>query len=98
MTLEEATGKVTKMAENHAGKFGNKINFQFDEGTIHLDDTSTPPQVSNDALEAPCTLKMSLENFGKLLSGDLNPMMAFMSGKMKVDGDKGIAMKLSSLF
>ena len=98
MTLEEATKKVQKMAETHAGKFGNKVNFQFDEGVIHLDDSTSPAQIVDEERPAPCTLKMSLDNFDKMLNGDLNPMMAFMSGKMKIDGDKGVAMKLSSLF
>ncbi len=98
MTLEEATSKVQKMAENNAGKFGNKINFLFDDGMIHLDDSVSPAFVGNELKDAPCSLKLSLENFGKLISGDLNPMMAFMGGKMKIDGDKGVAMKLAALF
>jgi putative sterol carrier protein len=98
MTLEEATGKVTKMAERHGGKFGNKVNFVFDEGAIYLDDTVSPAIIENGAKDAPCTIKISLDNFDKMLSGDLNPMMAFMTGKMKIEGDKGVAMKLASLF
>ena len=98
MTLTEATAKVQKMAEMNAGKFSNKVNFKFDEGIIHLDDSGSPPLIINEEKEAPCSLSMSLENFEKMLNGDLNPMMAFMSGKMKIDGDKGVAMKLASLF
>lgn len=98
MTLDDATRKVEKMAQSNAGKFGNKINFKLDDGVIHLDDSVSPPVIGNDEKEAPCALKMSLDNFEKLLNGDLNPMMAFMSGKMKVEGDKGVAMKLAGLF
>ena len=98
MTLDEATTKVQKLAEYNAGKFGDKVNFQFDEGVIHLDDSISPALIVNEEKVAPCTLKMSLENFGKMMEGNLNPMMAFMGGKMKVDGDKGVAMKLASLF
>lgn len=98
MTLEEATEKVKGMATTHAGKFGSKVNFQFDEGAIFLDDSISPAVVENGIQDAPCTIKISLDNFDKMLSGALNPMMAFMSGKMKVDGDKGVAMKLASLF
>lgn len=98
MTISEATDKVSKMAENGSGKLRAKINFKFDEGLIHLDDTTSPTVVSNEAKEADCTLIISLDNFEKLLSGDLNPMMAFMGGKMKIEGDKGVAMKLASLF
>ncbi len=98
MNLEEATQKVSKMAENNAGKVNAVINFKFDEGLIHLDDTVTPTLVSNEEKNAACTIKMSLSNFEKLMTGNLNPMMAFMAGKMKIDGDKGVAMKLASLF
>jgi putative sterol carrier protein len=98
MTIEEATGNVKNLAANHGGKLNARTNFQFDEGIIHLDDTQSPTLVSNENLPADCTLKMSLKNFEKILSGDLNPMMAFMTGKMKIEGDKGIAMKLSSFF
>lgn len=98
MTLEEATEKVSKLAENNGGKVNAVINFKFDEGVIHLDDTVTPVVVSNEDKNADCTIKMSLESFEKMMKGNLNPMMAFMGGKMKIDGDKGVAMKLASLF
>jgi putative sterol carrier protein len=39
----------------------------------------------------------SLETLIKLKSGDLNPMMAVMGGKVKIKGDMGLAMKLQSL-
>jgi putative sterol carrier protein len=32
-----------------------------------------------------------------MISGELNPMAAFMGGKMKVSGDMGVAMKLQNL-
>jgi len=98
MTLSEATEKVKKLAANNGGKVKAKINFKFDEGLIHLDDTVSPTTVSNEELDASCTIKLSLENFDKMMHGNLNPMMAFMGGKMKIDGDKGVAMKLASLF
>ena len=98
MTLSEATEKVSKMAANNGGKVNAVINFQFDEGIIHLDDTVSPAVVSNENKSADCTIRLSLENFGKMMYGELNPMMAFMSGKMKINGDKGVAMKLASLF
>jgi putative sterol carrier protein len=98
MTIEEATSKVNDMATSHGGKLKSKVNFKFDEGIIHLDDTSSPTLVSNEEKPADCTIKISLDNFDKMLSGDMNPMMAFMTGKMKIDGDKGVAMKLAGLF
>ncbi|MEM8895996.1 MAG: SCP2 sterol-binding domain-containing protein [Bacteroidota bacterium] len=41
---------------------------------------------------------MDLDDFMKLLDGDLDPMSAFMGGMMKIDGDMSVAMKLTSLF
>lgn len=98
MTLEEATSKVSSMAGTHSGKLNGSVNFQFDEGVIHLDDSVSPAVISNDATDAQCTIKMTLNNFEKMMEGNLNPMMAFMSGKMKIEGDKGVAMKLAGLF
>lgn len=46
--------------------------------------------------EADVTLTASTETFRAILEGDLNPTMAFMSGKLSVDGSMGMAMKLGS--
>jgi putative sterol carrier protein len=39
-----------------------------------------------------------MENLKAMMTGDLNPMTAFMMGKIKVKGDMSVAMKLQSLF
>ena len=39
-----------------------------------------------------------MDDFKTILAGDLDPTTAFMMGKLKVEGDMGIAMKLSSVF
>ena len=44
------------------------------------------------------TLSMTDENFEKMVSRQLNPTTAYMSGKLKVKGDMGAAMKLQKLF
>ena len=98
MTLEEITGKIQKLADKHSGKFQGKANFKFEEGVVHLDDTVSPTVVINEEKEAPFAIKMSAEDFNKILTGDLNVMMAFMTGKLKIEGDKGAAMKLTALF
>jgi putative sterol carrier protein len=43
------------------------------------------------------TLTASADTFESILSGDLNPTAAFMSGKLAVDGDIGMAMKLGAV-
>lgn len=51
--------------------------------------------------EAPesydCKLSMSVKNFKKLLVGNLNAATAFMTGRLKVDGKMGYALKLESI-
>jgi putative sterol carrier protein len=45
-----------------------------------------------------CTISASAETFEKIVAGEQNPTAAYMSGKLKVKGDMGAAMKLQKLF
>ena len=45
-----------------------------------------------------CTISTSQETFEKVLAGEQNPTAAYMSGKLKIKGDMGAAMKLQKLF
>ena len=47
--------------------------------------------------DADVTLSASAETFKAILDGDQNPTAAFMTGKLKVDGDMGLAMKLAGV-
>jgi putative sterol carrier protein len=66
-----------------------------DEGAIMLD--SAGARASDDDEDADVTLTASVETFQGMLEGDVNPTMAFMSGKLKVDGSMSEAMKLASV-
>lgn len=63
-----------------------------DAGAIMLDETGA--RVGND--DADVTLTADAETFQSIIEGDMNPTSAFMSGKLSVDGDMGLAMKLAS--
>jgi putative sterol carrier protein len=45
-----------------------------------------------------CTISASTETFEKIVRGEQNPTTAYMTGKLKVKGDMGAAMKLQKLF
>ena len=45
-----------------------------------------------------CTIAASAETFEKVMKGEQNPTAAYMSGKLKIKGDMGAAMKLQKLF
>jgi putative sterol carrier protein len=63
------------------------------EGAVRIDEG----RASADDGEADCTMTASAETFQDILGGDLDPTAAFMSGRLTVDGDMGLAMKLGSL-
>ncbi|NKB45007.1 MAG: sterol carrier protein [Alphaproteobacteria bacterium] len=70
-----------------------------DEGKILIDATGDEVVVTPnpDDDDAETTLVLSADNLEKLIAGDLNPMIAFTMGKLKIFGSKGVALKLSSL-
>ena len=78
--------------------FGKKIKFSLDGSTIFLDGTANPPTVTTVDEPADATISASLENFVKLMNKELNPQMAFMSGKVKLQGDMMAAMSLQKVF
>ena len=49
-----------------------------------------------EAPSANCTITMAEADFLDLVSGKLNGQMAFLTGKLKVAGDMGLALKLGS--
>lgn len=97
MSLEAVTEKIkSKMAL--AVGLDAKVKFDFaDDGCIFIDATQNPPEISHEDAEADCTLKCSLDVFKGLMEGTQDPTMAFMMGKLKVDGSMSLAMKLNSI-
>ena len=47
--------------------------------------------------EGTVMLSADAETFQSILEGDTNPTSAFMTGKLKIDGDMGMAMKLAAV-
>jgi putative sterol carrier protein len=54
--------------------------------------------VSEGTGDADCTFSASQESFEKIVAGEQNPTTAYMTGKLKIKGDMGAAMKLQKLF
>ena len=54
--------------------------------------------VTEGAGDADCTFSTSEENFEKIVAGEQNPTTAYMTGKLKIKGDMGAAMKLQKIF
>lgn len=96
MGIESILEAITKQAANVA-PFGAKLKFVLGEDVILIDGTGESNIVSQNDEEAACTISTEADTFLQLKNGELNPMMAVMTGKVKIKGDMGLAMKLQSL-
>lgn len=65
-----------------------------DEGSVRIDEGG----VSADDSTADCTITADADTFQELLAGELDPTAAFMSGRLSIEGDMGLAMRLASVF
>jgi putative sterol carrier protein len=68
------------------------------EGQWKVDVRDGNVSVSEGGGDADVTIAASAEDFDKIVAGDMNPTTAYMSGKLKIKGDMGAAMKLQKLF
>jgi putative sterol carrier protein len=86
---------VTAINEKLAGDgFDGSIKIEIDdEGSLVIDESGA----SASEADADCTMSSDAETFEGILSGDVNATSAFMSGKLRVDGDMSVAMKLGSV-
>jgi putative sterol carrier protein len=60
------------------------------DGTLTVSEGASPG--------ADCTISATEESFQKIVAGEQNPTTAYMTGKLKIKGDMGAAMKLQKLF
>ncbi|MEM8525117.1 MAG: SCP2 sterol-binding domain-containing protein [Bacteroidota bacterium] len=87
---------ISAQAKKNA-PIGGSIKFVLDDDVVYLDGTGEENIISQEDKEADCTITTKAETLKKMQTGDLNPMMAVMTGKVKIKGDMGLAMKLQSL-
>ena len=87
---DKAAGVNAVIQYEITGEGGGTWNATIKDGTC---------SVASGAAPAPnLTLTISGQDWLDMLAGKLNPQMAFMSGKLKLKGDMGLAMKLGGMF
>lgn len=97
MSLDAITEQM-KSRIGAGGNFKKSVKFDFgDQGLVRIDDTVSPAVVSNEDGPVDCTVKVSMDDFIDIANGKQNAQMAFMMGKLKVDGDMSVALQLGSI-
>ena len=76
---------------------GKKLKFNLDNEFILIDGSGENNVVSSEDDPADCTITMTKETYLKLQQKKINPMMATLTGKIKVKGDIALARKLKQL-
>lgn len=95
MDLATLTAKANE-ALSQTG-FDKSIKFDFGSvGKLLLDGANSV--ATNEDGAADATVNVDWNDFLKLAKGKLDPAMAMMSGKLKVNGDMSALMQLQSLF
>lgn len=94
MTKSELLAKMQDSGAWLPGK-SVKIDFGGDDGVILLDGVNS--LVSDADTAADTTIKVSWDDWQALATGSLDGMTAFMTGKLKVEGDMGNAMQLQGV-
>ena len=86
-----------KESASSAAPLGASFLMVVDDHPIHIDGTGDSNVISEENKPADCTMTTSVDTLAKMKSGELNPMMAFMSGEIKLEGNMMLATKLQSL-
>jgi len=95
MNLAECTSNLTQKVGADSG-LGATLKFDCGaDGVVIIDGKSTPNTVDNNNRDTECTVAITLENLTALLTGELEPVTGFMTGRFTVSGDMSVAMRLN---
>jgi|SRR5688572_16242088 putative sterol carrier protein len=93
MTKQEL---VARMQEGQAWIPGKRVKLDFGgEGVVLLDGAGE--QVTEEDGAADTTIKVAWEDWQAMAAGQLDGMTAFMTGKLKIEGDMSNAMQLQGV-
>lgn len=91
---EVVTAAVAALNEKMSDGFAGTAKFVIEgEGAVMIDNNGAH---AGDE-EADVTMTADVETFQGILAGEVNPTTAFMTGKLAVDGDMGMAMQLGAV-
>ena len=89
----------TRADASQIGSMSNSYLFDIEgEGQWLVDVKDGAVTVTEGGGDADAIITASSETFEKIVAGEQNPTTAYMTGKLKIKGDMGAAMKLQKLF
>jgi len=95
--------EITSIRQDLADKvkkidpIGKKLKFKLDDAVILIDGSGGTNTVTDANADADCTIIMSVDTYLKIQRKQIKPMIATLTGKLKVKGDIGLAQKLKQL-
>ena len=101
MTVQEFFDTLSERVDpaKTAGMNNTYVFEVADAGTWTVKVVDGAVEVSEGAAEdADCTITASEETFAKIVAGESTATSAYMTGKLKIAGDMGAALKLQKLF
>lgn len=101
-TAKEKMDEAAKKIEDNKDKAAQigavyKFVLSGDGGGTWVMNLKDAPGVSEGDGPAACTIKMAANDYVDMLEGRANGQQLFFSGKLKIEGDMGLAMKLQKL-
>ena len=97
MDMQTCTAALREKVGADSG-LGATLRFDCGAGGVgYVDGKALPNSVDNVDREAECTVTITLDNLAAMLSGELEPVTGFMTGRFMVTGDMSVAMKLNRI-
>ena len=101
-TAKELMDQAKKRIEENKGQASSigavyKFVLDGDGGGTFIMNLKDAPGVTEGDGAAQCTIKMDAKDFVDMREGRANGQQLFFAGKLKIEGDMGLAMKLQKL-
>ena len=103
MTFNELVTKVRNMASTVDASNRDFLAVQInitgkDPGVFYVEVKDHRINVEPyEYIDRNCAITINMTNFNKLIDGKLDPVLAFTTGKLKVEGDAGKALEFANL-
>jgi putative sterol carrier protein len=92
-------GLPGRVGPEQARALGGSYRFDIEgAGTWRLEPQDDGVAITETDAPADCVFKTDEETFLRILAGEQSPMTAYMTGKIRVEGDVGLALRLKDLF